>query len=181
MLYSVIRYKSNTVDRTMKRSGSLIGCVAFLGATAACTSTPTDTRQADIQAVKDVEAAWVRDAALKNPARMASYYSAVDAVVLFPNSPPINGRDHIQGAFTTLMHDPNFALSFESTKADASKGGDMVYTVGTYILTRSDPKDQKPVTDKGKYMTLFRKQADGTWKAVADMLNSDLPAHASTH
>jgi ketosteroid isomerase-like protein len=166
----------------MKRSASPIGCAALLGAMAACTpAPPADTRQADIQSVKDVEAAWVKDAALKDPSRMASYYSAVDAVVLFPNSPPVTGRDDIQGAFTTMMHDPNFALSFESTKADASKGGDLVYTVGTYSLTRSDPKDKKPVTDKGKYMTVFKKQADGTWKAVADMLNSDLPAHASAH
>jgi ketosteroid isomerase-like protein len=52
----------------------------------------------------------------------------------------------------------------------------MVYTVGTYSLTASDPKNKKPVTDKGKYMTVYKKQADGTWKAVADSINSDLPA-----
>jgi ketosteroid isomerase-like protein len=164
----------------MKRSRSLIGCAILLGATAACTpAPPADTRQADIQAVKDVEAAWVGDAALKNPNRMANHYSAVDAVVFFPNSAPITGRDDIQGAFTTLMADPNFALNFESQRAEASKGGDLVYTIGTYTLTRSGPQDQKPLTDKGKYMTVFRKQTDGTWKAVADMLNSDLPVHGS--
>jgi ketosteroid isomerase-like protein len=75
-----------------------------------------------------------------------------------------------------MMSDPNFALSFQGTQADASKGGDMVYTVGTYSLTASDPKNKKPVTDKGKYMTVYKKQADGTWKAVADSINSDLPA-----
>jgi len=75
-----------------------------------------------------------------------------------------------------MMADPNFSLSFQGTRADASKGGDLVYTVGTYTLTMSGPKDKKPVTDKGKYMTLYKKQADGTWKAVADMINSDLPA-----
>jgi ketosteroid isomerase-like protein len=166
----------------MRHSGTLIGCAALLGATAACTAgPPDDMRQANIQAVRAVEAEWVRDAALKNPSRMANYYSAVDAVVLFPNSTPVTGRDDIQGAFTTMMADPNFALTFESTKADASKGGDLVYTVGTYSLTRSDPKDKTPVTDKGKYMTVFKKQADGTWKAVADMLNSDLPVHGSAH
>lgn len=166
----------------MKRSGSLIGCAVLWGVTAACTpAPPPDTRQADILAVKEVEAAWAMDAGAKNPARMASYYSSVDAVALFPNSPPVTGRDDIQGAWTSLMADPNFALSFGSTKAEASKGSDLVYTVGTYSLTRSDPKDKQPVTDKGKYMTVFKKQADGTWKAVADMINSDLPAHGSAH
>jgi hypothetical protein len=41
-------------------------------------------------------------------------------------------------------------------------------------MTMSDPKQTKTVTDKGKYLTVYRKQADGTWKAVADMINSDL-------
>ena len=35
---------------------------------------------------------------------------------------------------------------------------------------------RKPVTDRGKYLTVFKKQAAGTWKAVEDMINSDLPA-----
>jgi ketosteroid isomerase-like protein len=41
-------------------------------------------------------------------------------------------------------------------------------------MTISGPKG-KPMSDKGKYLTIYRKQADGSWKAVEDMLNSDLP------
>jgi ketosteroid isomerase-like protein len=61
------------------------------------------------------------------------------------------------------------------TRAEASKGGDFVYTIGTYSMTVSNPKDKKPITDRGKYLTVFKKQPDGTWKMVADMINSDLP------
>jgi len=48
-------------------------------------------------------------------------------------------------------------------------------------MTMSNPtaKDQK-ITDKGKYLTVYRKQADGTWKAAADMINSDMPAMGSS-
>jgi ketosteroid isomerase-like protein len=42
-------------------------------------------------------------------------------------------------------------------------------------MTMSDPKTKKSITDKGKYVTAYKKQADGTWKAVADMDSSDLP------
>jgi len=159
----------------MKRYRILTGCVCLM---AAC-ATP-DTRQADTQAVKEVEAAWAKDAALKDPARFASYY-AVDAAALFPNSQVLTGRDNIQGAVAGMMADPNFALSFQGMQADASKGGDMVYTVGTYFLTMSDPKDKKPITDQGKYMTVYKKQADGTWKAEADSINSDIPAQGAAH
>jgi ketosteroid isomerase-like protein len=34
----------------------------------------------------------------------------------------------------------------------------------------------KPMTDKGKYLEVWKKQADGTWKCVVDMFNTDLPA-----
>jgi ketosteroid isomerase-like protein len=39
----------------------------------------------------------------------------------------------------------------------------------------TNPKSKKAGTDKGKYITVFKKQADGTWKAVEDMVNSDGP------
>jgi len=37
--------------------------------------------------------------------------------------------------------------------------------------------DQKgnPATEKGKYLTVWKKQADGSWKVIEDMFNSDLP------
>jgi uncharacterized protein (TIGR02246 family) len=155
----------------MKRYATAIGCAGLLGLSSAC----SNARQADIQAVKKVEMAWVKDCALKDPAKFASYY-AIDAVALFPNSRVINGKANIQEALTTVMTDPNFSLSFQSTHAEASKGGDLVYTVGVCSLTTSDPKTHKPVTEKGKYMTVYKKQADGTWKAEAEMVNSNMPA-----
>jgi len=74
-----------------------------------------------------------------------------------------------------ILSDPNYVLTFQSTNADVSKSGELAYTVGTYSLTMSSPIDKKPVTDRGKYLTVFKKQPDGNWKVVADMANSDLP------
>jgi uncharacterized protein (TIGR02246 family) len=159
----------------MLRYRSLFACTGLFTLTAACTRTVPDTREADIKAVKGVEAAWVKDIATKDADKFASYYSG-DASLLLPNAPMINGRDNIRAALKPMLADPNFALTFHSTRAEASKGGDFVYTVGTYSMTMSRPKDKTVVTDKGKYLTVFKKQADGSWKAVADMISSDLPA-----
>jgi ketosteroid isomerase-like protein len=74
-----------------------------------------------------------------------------------------------------MMASPGFALSWQASKVEASRGGDLAYSVGTYELTMNDPKG-KPVTDRGKYMTVWKKQPDGQWKVVTDMYNSDLPA-----
>lgn len=161
----------------MLRCTSLFLCVVLALLCVACSNAPApapppDTRAADLQAVKDVEAAWVKDAAAKDADKWASYYTD-DASGLFPGAPTVTGKAAIKAALTPYLSDPNFSLTFQSTRAMASKGGDMVYSEGTYSMTITNPKTKKPMMDKGKYLTVFTKQADGSWKAVADTFNSD--------
>lgn len=161
----------------MPRNTSLIVCLALAVLTAGCSNTPApvaDTRAADLQAVKDVEAAWVKDVTTKDPDKWASYF-AEDGSGLYPGAGILNGKAAIKAAMAPILADPNFSLTFQSTRAMASKGGDMVYSQGTYAMTMTDPKTKKPMTDKGKYLTVYMKQADGSWKAVADTFNSDSP------
>ena len=54
----------------MVRNTSLIVCLALATLTAGCSNAPApppDTRAADVQAVKDIEAASLKDAAAKDP------------------------------------------------------------------------------------------------------------------
>jgi uncharacterized protein (TIGR02246 family) len=152
------------------------GFAGLLALTAACTKPVSDARDASIAAVRAEEAQWVKDAATKDVEKFVSHY-AESASLLLPNAPVINGKDAIRSGFKPMLADPNFALTFQATRAESSDAGDIVYTQGQYTMTVTDPKDKtKTVTDKGKYVTVFRKQPDGSYKAVADMLNSDLPA-----
>jgi uncharacterized protein (TIGR02246 family) len=159
----------------MLRKLLLAGCLEVVSLMVACNKPVVpDTGEADIKAVKELETAWAKDIAAKDADKAASY-SAVDGSLLFPNAPVITGRDNIKATWTMVFSDPNYALAFQSTKADVSKSGDLAYTVGTYSMTMTNPIEKKPVTDRGKYLTVFKKQPDGNWKAVADMANSDLP------
>jgi uncharacterized protein (TIGR02246 family) len=155
----------------------VFACVGLFALATACSRTVPSSQNADLAAVKSVEAAWVQDIATKDVGKFVSYYSE-DASVLMPNEMMVSGKDNIKAAFRPILADPNFALTFQSTRGEASKGGDLVYVIGTYSMTTSSPRDQRPVTDQGKYLTVFKKQADGNWKAVADMINSDLPARS---
>jgi uncharacterized protein (TIGR02246 family) len=160
----------------MLRTISLIVCLALAALTVACANAPAppppDTRAADLQAVKNVEAAWLKDASTKDADKWASYFTE-DGSGLYPGMGILNGKAAVKAAIAPFLADPNFSLTFQSTRAVASKGGDMVYSQGTYTMTMTDPKTKKPVTDKGKYLTVYTKQADGSWKAVADTYNSD--------
>jgi uncharacterized protein (TIGR02246 family) len=162
----------------MPRNTSLILGLALLVLTIGCANAPAppppDTRAADVQAVKDVEAAWVKDASTKDAGKWASYFTE-DGSGLYPGAGILNGKAAIKAAMVPILADPNFSLTFQSTRAMASKGGDMVYSQGTYTMTMTNPKTKKLITDKGKYLTVYTKQADGSWKAVADTFNSDSP------
>lgn len=142
---------------------------------AGCSQAPPaipDTRDADLKALKDTETAWNKD--IKDIDKSTSYY-AEDATLLMPNQPVVNGRAGIKETFKQFAGDPNFDLHFESVKADVSKSGEIGYTQGTYTMTMTDPATKKPMTDRGKYLTVYKKQADGSWKAAQDMINSDTP------
>ena len=163
----------------MSRYASLILCLTFAVIAVGCSNTPAaapapppDTRAADVQAIKDLEAAWVKDANSKDPAKWANYFTD-DGAGLYPGAPTVTGKAALQAAMTPYVTDPNFNLSFASDKTVASKGGDMVYSQGTYTMTITNPKTKKPMTDKGKFLTVYMKQPDGSWKAVADTFNSD--------
>ncbi len=160
----------------MPRTTSLILCLALAVLGVACANAPAppppDTRASDVQAIKDIEAAWVRDIAAKDADKFANYF-AEDGSALYPGAATLNGKAAVKAAMAMYFADPNFSLTFQSTRAMASKGRDMVYSQGTYTMTMTDPKTKKPMTDKGKFLTVYTKQADGSWKVAADTSNSD--------
>jgi len=153
--------------------------VGLLLSLAACSQAPPpappDMRAADEKAIHDDEVAWNQDWAAKDIEKIVSHY-ADDATLMIPDFPLMKGKDAMRAALKEMVADKNLALSFSSSTLEASKGGDVAYMQGTYSLTETDPKTKKAVTEKGKYVTVYKKQADGSWKAVEDINNRDAPA-----
>jgi uncharacterized protein (TIGR02246 family) len=157
---------------------SMVGagvCVMAALGFAACNSTPTttptgpaavDTRPVDEAAIRSADAAWTKAAESKDVTSFAAVY-ADNAVLMAPGAPMTSGKDAITKAFTGMSADKNFALSFGPTKIEVAKGGDMAYELGDYSLTMSDKKG-KAQTSKGKYVVVWGKQSDGSWKALVD-------------
>jgi uncharacterized protein (TIGR02246 family) len=142
---------------------------------AGCNQAPPpapDTRAADEKALRDGEAAWDKDWASKDVSKIMSHY-ADDAALLMPGSPVVKGRDAINTALMEMVKDPNLSLTFAPSSVDVARSGDVAYTQGAYTITMTDPKTKKVVSEKGKYLTAYKKQADGSWKATADMNNAD--------
>ena len=59
--------------------------------------------------------------------------------------------------------------------ADLEEHGDTAIEVGSYTLD-IQPEGGNLITDIGKYVVVFKRQADGSWKLATDIFNSDMPA-----
>jgi len=134
---------------------------------------PPDTSETDKKAIREMEEAWNKAGAAKDAAAYVAFYTD-DAHVLMPNAPLLTGKAAIKDAVKPMMADPNFSITLTPTRLEVSKGGDMAYTQGSYKMTFSDVRGNK-FEDEGKYLTIYRKLADGSWKAVEDTMMSDLP------
>jgi uncharacterized protein (TIGR02246 family) len=151
------------------RHGVLVAVVCLLGG---CSHYEDETRAADIKAIETIEAEWVKAIGSKDIEKWVRYY-ADDATILLPNAPPVNGKDNIRASLKPRLSDPNFSLTFRPAKIEVST--DLAYVQGAYSSTRTDRKTMEAVTDQGKYLTVYKKQADGAWKAIHDMVSSDMP------
>src|SRR5258708_2773233 len=158
----------------MRYSSSLAAVLLLFLAGCNQTPTPPDTREADAKAIRDGEAAWVKDFASKDADKVASHY-AEDATLDFPDMARLNGKGAILTFAKQMLADPNLKIDFAASTVEVSKDN-LAYSKGTYSLTQTAPKGKRVVAEKGKYVTVYKKQADGSWKAVADILNADAPA-----
>src|SRR4051812_36827572 len=141
--------------------------------TASAPAAAPDTHDADVKAIGDNEAQWNKDYEAKDLDKIAGHY-ADDAVLMAPGSPSAQGKDAVRAELQAMMKDPAMMLRFHASKVDVS--GEMGYTQGSYTMKMTDPKTHKVMEDHGSYVTTYRKQADGSWKAVADIATSEVPS-----
>lgn len=124
---------------------------------------------AGAKALAKLDDDWSKAAAARDADKVASYY-AEDGMVYPPNAPVVTGRAAARELWAEALKDPSMSLSWKTLHAEVT--GNMGYTSGTYEASFKGP-DGQPGTDKGKYLCVWKKQKDGSWKAVHDMWNSD--------
>ena len=138
---------------------------------AAVTGTPTPTPKlvdnsqrlditAELRALVEVERAFAKAVAAQGVRDGFLAYLADDAVLFRPG--PVNGREWTAGRPASPAW-----LGWEPVFADVSRTGDLGYTTGPWELRPQGAKSK--ATAFGHYVTLWSKQADGTWRAVLDV------------
>ena len=134
----------------------------------------TGDTAADVAAIQKADSLWAVAAGTK---QMDNFMSAVanDGVILAPNAPIADNPDAIKNLMNVFFNLPGYALTWQTAKVEVAGSGDLAYSRGVYQLNMNDAQG-KPMTEKGKYLTIWKKQSDGSWKVAVDQFNSDMPA-----
>ena len=129
----------------------------------------TPPAKATAETLKQLEGEFMKAAADKGSQGYMSYY-AEDAVEVPNGGPLIEGKVNIAKDMG-FLDDKNNQLIWTPVGADISASADLGYTYGNYEFHSKD-KDGKPVTEYGKYTSIWKLQRDGSWKVVLDMGNA---------
>jgi ketosteroid isomerase-like protein len=98
---------------------------------------------------------------------------ADDVVKMGPNAPTIYGIEALR-ASNEFFFD-NFTVDGASYPEETYVDGDMGFTRGNYTLTITPKAGGDPSYVDGKYLTICKRQADGSWKISHDCYNSNVP------
>ena len=161
----------------MRKYSSTVFVLALAAALATACS-PKANDPADVQAVKDTGPAYDKFANAGDAAGLASEFYAPGAIRMDPNQPASAGTAAIRASL-----EKSYAQSAENIRNvidEVRVAGGIAVAKGTFEGTTTPKAGGAAVPVKGKFVTLYERQVDGSWKGVWDIYNSDLPEAGKT-
>jgi uncharacterized protein (TIGR02246 family) len=156
---------------------AIAGVVIFQG----CSDTKPDpaklaaARAADEASIRAASAAWSAASQSKDLDKAVAVYSD-DAVGFTDGGPIATTRADLRAVWQQVFAAPDSSLTWKTTAVHVAQSGDIAYEYGAYSLATND-KQGRITTQPGKYVLVWKKQADGSWKVAIDIDNKDaLPA-----
>ena len=146
-------------------------CVLLVGC-----KPPEQFDAAAVKAKIEADCKASEQASLKGDVTAAASYYAENAVILVSNMPMVKGRADIEKTMRGWMESGMKMKEFTTTTISVEGAGDFAIQLGRYFQTFE--MGGKVIADTGKFVTVWRKQVDGSWKMAYDIWNTDIPAPA---
>ena len=96
---------------------------------------------------------------------------APDGVLMPPNHPSVQGHEAIGAYFRSLFLQRQFRFAFTSSHIHVA--GDTALERVTYTVVIRSGAGATPIEDVGKGLHVYARQANGSWKLICDIWNSD--------
>jgi ketosteroid isomerase-like protein len=131
------------------------------------------TRRKDVDAIRAADAAWLR-AYIARDVENALSFCDERGSMLMPHQPIVTGKAAIRKLLAVHLAPQSPEVTWHPDEADVARSGDFGYTRGSYKMSFKNAAG-KTVSDKGKYLIVWKRHADGSWKVLFDVSNSDWP------
>lgn len=146
---------------------ALVFCVIFSACAQDGEDDSTMAGPPDATPLLETDQAFAKFSADSGAVAAFSMFLAEDAVQMPTGAAPINGRQNIIEAMASGQE---FALLWEPKHAEVAISGELGWTWGVYEAHFATGEDEE-ATSAGKYLNIWRKQDDGSWKVIVDMGN----------
>ena len=153
------------------RTAIFLALLAAVSLAAACShraEKPVFNAARAVDAIRTGEVNWNADWKSGDAGKVAAHY-APEAVVMMPGQALVTGAEAIRAGAQKDMDDPGFSLTFNSDKVDVAASGDLAVSRGAFTLTATDPATKAAATTTGTFVTVYKPQSDGSWKAIWDI------------
>ena len=90
-----------------------------------------------------------------------------DDALMFGREGTSRGKAAIREAMAAAFALPGFRFTWTPIRAEVSNDGQLGYSYGQYDRRITNPEGQDNVK-AGTYVTIWKKQKDGSWKVIAD-------------
>jgi uncharacterized protein (TIGR02246 family) len=143
---------------------------------------PAPAGAEEANAAEDVEAVtaaineiWDQYASSLNAGDVDRYMAlwADEAMQLPPGSPPVVGKETLRAGLESEVDSVTFDMKINNEEVHVA--GDLAVARGTYMATVTPKDGSEEIFIDGKYMTLLKRQPDGSWKIYPDIYNSNVP------
>jgi ketosteroid isomerase-like protein len=141
---------------------------------AACAAPSSEARSADTsnsaelrESVMEADRDFAADFAKRRIDGWVSWFDTAGVQVVASGETP-RGHDAVRAHMTTQFRDSARILAWRPVMAEVSSDGSMAHTIGTWNF-HVRGKDSAATAGTGHYLTVWRRQADGSWKVLADI------------
>ncbi len=117
---------------------------------------------------------WL-DAMAANDAEALGRVAAADVVLMPPHQPPVVGRQGVVAWFAGVVKHAR-TVSVRIPEREVMVVGDLGIERGSFVWKVAPTGAAAEVEDRGHFLAIWQRQADGSWKVKYNIWNSTLPA-----
>lgn len=141
--------------------------LALLAITVISCNQPKVDTKAEGEKVIKLSEEWSKAASTKDVEKVTSYW-ADDAILISAEQPVLEGKNAIRQMVEESFKMPGFNISWQPKNVVVSESGDMAYLIEDSQVSFSDSTG-KVMTMQNKAVSIWRKDANGSWKNVVDI------------